>query len=255
MLMANPSPAPGRESTQQLTTAEINEAAGVDPAALVQDAELATAGVEVHPVMPAAVEPPVPGSEAADQGLNLTPSAKAGPDDKPVGLDAEAPIWSARYSLKNFIGRAVFRGLLTIAWITLAGYTWGTGHGYEQLPMITWIAGGVVLLLWLHLGIQIFRARMSHLYELTTKRLFVSTGIWRRRRDQVELLRIDDVYIKQPSLFHRMFDVGTVVVESSEDKLPVSYLSGVDDPHRVMDIIWHCARAERDHGSVKIDEL
>lgn len=239
--MANPSPpTPIQETTQQVTTAEIQE----------------PANGEARPGMAQGAEPAVAAAvRAAEPNLSLTPSAQSEPVDKPVGLEAEAPIWTARYSLKNFIGRALFRGALTIGWLALASYTWGAQHGIEQLPILTWIAGAVVLLLWVHLGIQIFRARMSHLYELTTKRLFVSTGIWRRRRDQVELLRIDDVYIKQPSLFHRMFDVGTVVVESSEDKLPVSYLSGVDDPHRVMDIIWHCARAERDHGSVKIDEL
>lgn len=172
-----------------------------------------------------------------------------------TGLQEEVPVWSGRYSLKNFIGRAIGRGVLTVAWIVLAIYTWGSDHRNEQLPMVTWTLGGVLLLAWLFLGWRMMRARLGFFYELTTKRLFIATGIFQRRRDQVELIRVDDLYVKQPTLFHRLFDFGTVVVESSEEKLPVSYLTGVDRPHDLMDLIWHHARTERDLHSVKVDEV
>jgi len=44
-------------------------------------------------------------------------------------------------------------------------------------------------------------------------------------------------------------------IESSEERLPVHYLTGVNDPNGLMDLIWHHARKERDLRSVKVDEV
>ena len=111
--------------------------------------------------------------------------------------------------------------------------------------LIVWGTGAAVALFWLMLGWQILLARMGHLYELTNRRLFVNTGFFRRRRDQIELLRVQDVYVKQQGLFYRLLNVGTVVIESSEERLPVHYLAGVSSPKTLMDLIWHHARKER----------
>ena len=46
-----------------------------------------------------------------------------------------------------------------------------------------------------------------------------------------------------------------VIVVSSEKELPMFYVSGVDDPKQVMDLIWHHARAERDHRSTNIHSV
>ena len=227
--------------------------------------KISTDGVENRPDAPPTVENLYPQNpenavtevERADPGTQqVTTRGQPLPREKTrTGLEEELPVWEGRYSLKNFIGRFVWRFVLTLGWIALAAYTWGTRHGYENLPTITLIVGGLLLLYWLTLAWQVFKARMGYYYEMTTKRLFVTTGIFQRRRDQVELLRVDDVYVKQPSLFHRMFNVGTVVVESSEDKMPVSYLMGIDDPKTMMDLVWHHARTERDLHSVKVDEV
>ncbi len=46
-----------------------------------------------------------------------------------------------------------------------------------------------------------------------------------------------------------------MVIESSEERLPVHYLAGVNDPNSLMDLIWHHARKERDLRSVKVDQV
>jgi uncharacterized membrane protein YdbT with pleckstrin-like domain len=171
-------------------------------------------------------------------------------------VEGEFNVWEGRYSFKNFTGRLLFRAVLTVAWIALAIYVWGTETTRDRMIQFVTIVTGVALLaFWLYLGWQVLMARLGHFYRLTNRRLFVSTGIFNRRRDQVELLSIKDVYTRQPSLFHRWFSVGTVVVESSEEKYPITYLSGVDDPKTVMDLVWHCARAEREGKAVQIDNV
>ena len=65
---------------------------------------------------------------------------------------------------------------------------------------------------------------------------------------------MQDVYTKQ-TLTQRWLALGTVVVVSTEPHFPILYLTGVDDPKGVMDLVWHHARAERDRRSVKVDQI
>jgi len=168
------------------------------------------------------------------------------------GIEGEQIVWEARYSLKNFIGRIVSRVLLTAGWIVMAAFTWG--YGYDNLAPVTIVVAVALGFYWLTLIVRILQARYAHYYRLTTRRLFVSTGLMRRRRDQMELLRIDDVFTRQ-TLLERWLSIGTVVVVSKESELPTFYITGVSDPKRVMDLVWHYARAERDHRSVRVQNV
>jgi len=170
-----------------------------------------------------------------------------------VGVEGEVVVWEARYSKRNFIGRLMVRGALTVAWLVLAIYTWGWGH--ENLAIPAWIALAVVAVLWFALIYRMVQAHYSHYYRLTNRRLFVSTGIVNRRRDMMELLQIKDVFTRQQSLTERWLGLGTVVVVPNEKELPTFYIPGVDDPKQVMDLIWHHARSERDQRSVKVDHI
>jgi membrane protein YdbS with pleckstrin-like domain len=173
-------------------------------------------------------------------------------EQRGIGVEGEVIAWEGRYSMRNFVGRSLVMAVLTIAWAGLALYTWTTDH--TNLRILTWVAGVVVLALWLLLARRVILARFGHFYELTNRRLFATTGVFNRRRDQIELLRVQDVYLEQ-NLWTRLLHAGTVVVVSSEPHFPVMYLSGVSSPKEVMDLIWHHARAERDVRSVKIDQI
>jgi len=184
--------------------------------------------------------------EKAQQGENTDPTTG-------TGVEGEVVVWEARYSKRNFIGRLIGRTILTLAWMALAIYTWGTGHA--QMAPVTWIALAVVVVLWLGLVFRMIQAHYSHYYRLTNRRLFVSTGVVNRRRDMMELLRVKDVFTRQQSLMERWLGLGTVVVVPNEKELPTFYLAGVDDPKQVMDLIWHHARAERDLRSLKVENV
>lgn len=169
-----------------------------------------------------------------------------------AGIEGEEIVWEARYSMRNFLGRLTLRVLLTVAWIVLAVETWGNSH--DDLAPVTIGLGIVLLVFWLMILYRIAQAFYGHYYRLTNRRLFVSTGLMRRRRDQMELLRVKDVFTRQ-TLGERWLSLGTVVVVSTEKELPVFYLAGVNDPKQVMDLVWHHARAERDNRSTKIDSV
>jgi membrane protein YdbS with pleckstrin-like domain len=174
-----------------------------------------------------------------------------------VGTEGEETVWTARYSFKNFVGRIVLRTIATIVWLVLLSYLGDSAHRPNRLDwsLFVWITGAAVALYWITLAWQIAMGRLGHSYELTNRRLFVETGVFRRRRDQMELLKVQDIYVKQQGLFQRLLNVGTVVIESSEERLPIHYLAGVDEPNAVMDRIWKYARTERDLRSVKVDQV
>ena len=200
------------------------------------------------PLYPAAGPDP---SGTTPAGVQQAEAADASPATG-VGTGGEEVMWEARYSMKNFIGRIAVRAGLALAWVALAVYTWGYGH--PGLSIVTNIAGLVLLGLILALAFRIVQARYGHYYRLTNRRLFVSTGLTQRRRDQMELLRVKDVFTRQ-TLLERWLSIGSVVVVSDEKEIPTFYLSGVDDPKAVMDRVWHHARAERDNRSTKIDSV
>jgi len=187
---------------------------------------------------------------AAEQEIAEEATAKG---ENAPGVEAENAIWEARYSMKNFIGRLTVRTLLSLAWIALLVYTlWDDSHSYvTPLTIVLGIALGIA---WISLLYRIIRARYGHHYRLTNRRLFVSTGLMRRRCDQMELLHVKDVFTRQ-TLVERWLSLGTVVVVSKEAELPTFYLAGVNDPDKVMDLVWHCARAEREGTAVQVDNI
>jgi hypothetical protein len=206
-------------------------------------------GITVNP-QPAAT------ASAAPPAGNVAPGSAAEAQVKAAtGVDGEFDVWEAHYSMKNFLGRLVGMGLLTAAWIGLAIYVWGVaerpGPGWNALAAVSGVVVGV---LWLLLARRIVLARFGHHYRLTNRRLFVSTGVFRRRRDQMELLKVQDVYTRQ-TLPGRLLSVGSVVVVSKEPNYPVMYLTGVEDPKAVMDLVWDQARKEREGSAVQVDQV
>jgi membrane protein YdbS with pleckstrin-like domain len=169
-----------------------------------------------------------------------------------VGTEGEFDVWEARYSMRNFVARFAGTILVTLGCIAFGLFL--RAHQVGAAGVFAVVAGGILAVIWLLLFTRILSAHFGHFYRLTNRRLFVSSGVFTRRRDQVELLRVQDIYLRQ-SLLGRWLKVGTVVVLSSEPHLPMVHLAGVLDPKSVQDLVWHHARAERDKRSVKVDAI
>jgi uncharacterized membrane protein YdbT with pleckstrin-like domain len=204
---------------------------------------------------------------AAGQGATVSPAnaqpLSRGPKTEEqfealgTGTEGEVDVWTGRYSLWNFVARFVVRVLVTLCWIALLFYLGDRAHypGHLSWEWFVGLTGAAIAIYWLLLGWQMGLAWYGHFYRLTNRRIFVDTGVFRHRRDQVELLRVQDVYVKQQRFIDRLMNIGTLVIESSEERLPVHYLAGITQPSEVMDQVWHQARKERDLRSVKVDEV
>lgn len=194
-------------------------------------------------------------------GVIVQPAATA-PDEVPEasetgpGIEGEETVWEGHYSGRNFIGRMIFGGVLVAAWVVLLVYIWSSSQGNGGGGGLFWsIAGAVVVMLyWANLGYRFLRAHRGHHYRITNRRVFVTTGFFQRRVDQLELIRIKDVYIQQ-SMIGDWLGIGNVVLISSEQTLPKAYLLGIDEPRQIMDLIWHHMRLEQNQKTNRINPV
>jgi membrane protein YdbS with pleckstrin-like domain len=215
--------------------------------------QTATPNLETEPFMTnnliaaaGAAPEAIAGSSSKPEGSSL-PSAGVS-----SGLEDEQTLWEGSYSAKNFLGRAIFGALFVLGWAALALSTWG--FGYSNLAFLTYATGGAVLLYCCFTAFKYVRARRNHYYRLTSRRLFLTTGIFQRRVDQVELVRVKDLFMRQ-TLLGTWLDLGTVIVLSSEQTLPKAVLLGIEEPHRVRDLIWHHTRLEREQRTTEVNQI
>jgi membrane protein YdbS with pleckstrin-like domain len=199
---------------------------------------------------------PISATRAPNQGPQPNAGSPQGDPTDPtagVGTEGELEVWEGRYSMRNFVGRVITLSVLSVLWVVMAIYAWG--YDYSGLTIPSVIAGVVLLLLWAGLLSRMIRAHFGYKYRLTTRRLFVSTGIFHRETNQLELLRVQDVYNRQQNVMERLLNVGSVIIVSDEKTMPNYVLLGVSDPKGVMDLVWHHARAEQDQRNVRVEQI
>jgi hypothetical protein len=213
--------------------------------------ESSTHTAPTHPLYP----PQGPAPEGINPAIAQEMAQEAARQgDRAPGVVGEQVVWEARYSLKKFLGRLIVWTIMTVAWLGLLFGVWSKNEFHGAGAVTVDALGVAVALAWIFLLFRMFQARQSHFYRLTTRRLFLSSGLFHRRRDQMELIGIKDVFERQ-TLGERWLSVGTVVVVAPKAELPTFYLTGVNDPKRVMDLIWHYARVEREGKTVQVENL
>jgi uncharacterized membrane protein YdbT with pleckstrin-like domain len=166
--------------------------------------------------------------------------------------DVEEEIWRGRFSGKAqahwwFLWVLEIIGLLYLWFILVTPQQ-------REGPVWKWVflaAAGVpvVLIFWTWLI-----EKMGTRYRLTSHRLFKETGILMRHVNEVDLIRVDDVSVRQ-SLIQRIFNVGVVTVIAPTDQTePRLELVGIANPIEVKEKIREQARKRR-KGSLHVESL
>ena len=184
-------------------------------------------------------EPVQPDSDDAAEPIPaFAPPPDELPEDDPRSPKSERDVWEGRYSPramapKYFLMAVVTVGLLILTYAASADWTW------------KWKAVLVVLAVgWAYCLLTYFHRRWSVRYRLTSQRLFVETGIFSCRKDELELLRVDDVNVTQ-NLLERIFGVGNVVIHSTDASNPELTVAGIDDPDTLKEHVREFTRVLR----------
>jgi membrane protein YdbS with pleckstrin-like domain len=165
-----------------------------------------TAPVSPEPAAPLAA--PAPGRATA-------------PDPKD-----EKEVWTGRYSAKALGLHFIGLGAWTILCIVLAAALGGPAWLWAVLILAP------AALLFGRLGYT----KLTIRYRLTTQRLFHTYGLLVQRTDEVELIKIDDVTLEQ-NILERMFEVGTLEIESTDKSEPKKYIKGISHPQALKELI------------------
>ena len=83
-------------------------------------------------------------------------------------------------------------------------------------------------------------------YQLTAHQFYHEEGIFKRIRDVVEVIDIDDLALER-TLWDRMINggVGSVTIKSTDSSSPVLRLAGLDKPDIVFRALDEARRKER----------
>jgi membrane protein YdbS with pleckstrin-like domain len=158
---------------------------------------------------------------------------------------AEEELWSGTYSPKAMVGPALALAVLTVVGGIAASFAGARG----------WVIFAVAAIaLWAILAIVILYRRLTVRYRLTTYRLFHEVGLLSRTRDRIEVIDINDVTLRQ-GIIERMFNVGTIHIQSSDVTSPNLDMQGIEDVRRVTDLIDDTRRAERQRRGLFMENI
>lgn len=92
-------------------------------------------------------------------------------------------------------------------------------------------------------------------YVITDQRLRIFDGLFAKEREDIELIRVQDIDMKQ-TLRERVLSVGDITVHSHDSSHPVVVLNNVKDPQDVHEILRKAVnRARKKHNLTFQDEM
>jgi uncharacterized membrane protein YdbT with pleckstrin-like domain len=182
------------------------------------------------------------GATLAKTGAPLPPSK--GPEEK---------IWSGRYSMRAVGHWWLLYGL----WLALLAYICFHQDVQKEIQKHDWmvyLAAALASMPLLYILSRVLYRKVSLSYRLTNQRLFKTRGILFRQIDEIELIRVDDLQVRQ-SLFNRIFNVGTIIVVAPSDRTePELHLLGVVNPIEVKERIReHVQRLKQ--RSIRMEQI
>jgi uncharacterized membrane protein YdbT with pleckstrin-like domain len=185
-------------------------------------------------------------------GAPLGAATPLAPPPSPASSEPEEEVWRGRFS-----GKALGHWwLLWFLWVGGLGYLWLAhvpseyrGAAWARYVLLGLIAAPLLGILW-----TLMVRKLSIRYRLTTHRLFRETGLLSRNANEVELIRVDDVSVRQ-NLIQRVFNVGVVIVVAPSDQTePRLELLGIENPIEVKEQIRTNVRRRRDR-SLHVESL
>ena len=151
----------------------------------------------------------------------------------------EETLWTGRFSARA----EALHFILWLVWMGILAALYWTLPADKPRPVHLLLLGAALLpglLLLVRTGIE----KLSTRYCLTNQRLFRQRGLLRRRLDELELIRVDDVAVTQ-DFVQRLLNVGTVTILSTDATDPKLAIEGIADPFGLKEKIRAQVRARR----------
>jgi membrane protein YdbS with pleckstrin-like domain len=196
-----------------------------------------------------------PASPSGASSAGADPLSAAAKETKPGDLHRdpamEKDVWQGRPSWRAYCGTWLLWFVAAItALILVYRSTEATGSG-QTLRTITWL---VAFALGVALFVRQFLVIYGQHFRLTTQRLFMNRGILSRVTDQLELVRVEDVRLRQ-GIVDRLVNTGRVEIISSDQTDQDLTLESIAEPAQVAEHIRRNVRGARGKGSLFVENV
>jgi uncharacterized membrane protein YdbT with pleckstrin-like domain len=115
---------------------------------------------------------------------------------------------------------------------------------YVLCVLFCWLIVPIFIALWTYIVIR------HHKYIVTTERIKITTGVFSRHHEEIELYRIKDFQLLEP-FFLRMFGLGNILFHTSDKTTPNIILEAVSDAETLRDSIREHVEALREKKNVR----
>lgn len=180
-------------------------------------------------------------SEQPTASERLLDTARSG-GEKTAETDAGTAWTQGGYSAKALNAR--FMNTIAVSVLLLALAIWG--HWARGWTWLWYPSAIAIAALWIWFAcVRIYRV-WTIKYQLTAHQFYHEEGIFKRVRDVIEVIDIDDLKLER-TLFDRMVNggVGTVTIKSTDQSSPELRLVGLDNPDVVFKSLDDARRKER----------
>lgn len=171
----------------------------------------------------------------------LLETARTG-GEKTTETDAGTAWTEGGYSPKALNAR--FMNTIAASVLLLVLTMWG--HWAREWTWLWYPSLIVIAALWIWFAcVRVYRV-WTIKYQLTAHQFYHEEGIFKRVRDVIEVIDIDDLKLER-TLFDRMVNggVGTVTIKSTDQSSPELKLRGLDNPDIVFKSLDDARRKER----------
>lgn len=204
-----------------------------------------------EPMTPGPKSPPAPAAPSTGND----PFSAAAKDAKPGDLHRdpamEKDVWEGRASWRAFYGTWLLWLAIVIVLLILVYRSTEPSESKWNLRYVSWLVAAASAVA---LFVRQFLVIYGHHYRLTTQRLFVNRGILSRVTDQLELVRVEDVRLRQ-GIIDRLVNTGSVEISSSDQTDQDLTLDSVADPAQVAEHVRRNVRGARGKGSLFVENV
>lgn len=97
-------------------------------------------------------------------------------------------------------------------------------------------------------------ANRFRIYELTSERIRLKTGILTRRTEEIELYRVQDITLVEP-LLERLLGIGTIQIITGDESTPHLSLQSIRGAAQLREDLRKCVETCREQKRVRIAEV
>lgn len=148
----------------------------------------------------------------------------------------EEVIWQGSQSQVLNFGIFILMGILSVIILVLSFMFFPIAAVLVLIPMV------YIFVKWLTVK--------YHKYNVTTERIFYTTGIFSKRTEAMELYRIRDVDMYEP-FWQRLFKLGNIAITSSDKTTQNFLIKAVPHPSELMNNIRKNVEKRRDVKGVR----